>query len=313
MTLLRRVLGETLRGVRLRQRRTLREVSGAARVSLGYLSEVERGQKEASSELLAAICDALDVRLSELLREVTETMQRSERATEVAGVPARQLVGAGARVQAGGGVPAGEPRVRIPASGIRANGLRVRPERPDAVEHRPDGEQAIPETVPDTTPDDMPVDSATGAVPVEAGPAGVASVDAGPVEAGPVEAEPAGAAPSDAGPVDAGAVDADTPVDTIASAVPAASTARRDMVVATLPVDIAAPVGGGDGAAAPLDRPVRPRLEGPEVEGAGLPQDLDGVAGVGWVGDTLDDALTDLAGESGPAHSACCRFAGAAA
>jgi transcriptional regulator with XRE-family HTH domain len=96
MTLLRRVLGETLRGQRLRQRRTLREVSGAARVSLGYLSEVERGQKEASSELLASICDALDVRLSEVLREVSDTMRRTERANDVARVPARQLVPAGA-------------------------------------------------------------------------------------------------------------------------------------------------------------------------------------------------------------------------
>ena len=44
---------------------------GAARVSLGYLSEVERGQKEASSELLASICDALDVELADLLAEVS--------------------------------------------------------------------------------------------------------------------------------------------------------------------------------------------------------------------------------------------------
>ncbi len=309
MTLLRRVLGETLRGLRLRQRRTLREVSGAARVSLGYLSEVERGQKEASSELLAAICDALDVRLSELLREVTETMQRSERATEVAGVPARQLVGAGARVPAGGGLPAGEPRVRIPASEVRANGLRIRPERPDrAAERRPDGEQPVPETVPDPIPDDMPVDSATEAAPAETVPAEAVPAETVPAEAVPAEAVPAEAVPAEAVPVDAG-----TPVDTIASAVPAATMARRDMVVATVPVGVAAPVGGGDGAAAALDPPVRPRLEGPDVEGAGLPRDLDGVGGVGWVGDELDDGLTDLAGESGPAHGACCRFAGAAA
>jgi transcriptional regulator with XRE-family HTH domain len=92
MTLLRRVLGETLRGRRLRQRRTLREVSSAARVSLGYLSEVERGQKEASSELLASICEALDVKLSDLLREVSETMRRSERAAEVARMPGRVIL-----------------------------------------------------------------------------------------------------------------------------------------------------------------------------------------------------------------------------
>jgi len=71
MTLLRTQLGDTLRGHRLRQRRTLRDVSGRARVSLGYLSEVERGQKEASSELLASICDALDVELADLLAEVS--------------------------------------------------------------------------------------------------------------------------------------------------------------------------------------------------------------------------------------------------
>jgi transcriptional regulator with XRE-family HTH domain len=97
MTLLRRVLGDTLRGRRLRQRRTLREVSGAARVSLGYLSEVERGQKEASSELLASICDALDVKLSDLLSEVSETMRRSERAAEVARMPGRVTIPAPAR------------------------------------------------------------------------------------------------------------------------------------------------------------------------------------------------------------------------
>jgi transcriptional regulator with XRE-family HTH domain len=71
MTLLRTQLGHTLRGHRLSQRRTLRDVSGAARVSLGYLSEVERGQKEASSELLASICDALEVELADLLAEVS--------------------------------------------------------------------------------------------------------------------------------------------------------------------------------------------------------------------------------------------------
>jgi transcriptional regulator with XRE-family HTH domain len=106
MTLLRRVLGDTLRGRRLRQRRTLREVSGAARVSLGYLSEVERGQKEASSELLASICAALDVRLSDVLREVSDNMRRTERAADLALAPARQLVPAGAvRSASGAGTP----------------------------------------------------------------------------------------------------------------------------------------------------------------------------------------------------------------
>src|ERR1700750_41064 len=79
MAVLRKVVGETLRAVRLRQRRTLREVSSAARVSLGSLSEVERGQKEPSSELLAAICGALDVELSDLFAEVSQTLRREEK------------------------------------------------------------------------------------------------------------------------------------------------------------------------------------------------------------------------------------------
>lgn len=104
MALLRRVLGETLRGRRLRQRRTLREVSAAARVSLGYLSEVERGQKEASSELLASICEALDVRLSEVLEEASASMRQGETVPEAQDAPATAPVPAGvatAKVTAG--------------------------------------------------------------------------------------------------------------------------------------------------------------------------------------------------------------------
>ena len=78
MVLVRRLLGDVLRRQRLRQGRTLRQVSAEARVSLGYISEVERGQKEASSELLAAICSALDVPLSTVLREVSEDLAREE-------------------------------------------------------------------------------------------------------------------------------------------------------------------------------------------------------------------------------------------
>jgi len=63
----REILGAQLRAERLAQGRTLRDVSAAASVSLGYLSEVERGEKEASSELLLAICGALELPLSQLL------------------------------------------------------------------------------------------------------------------------------------------------------------------------------------------------------------------------------------------------------
>jgi transcriptional regulator with XRE-family HTH domain len=76
--LVRQLIGESLREERMAQARTLREVSKAAQVSLGYLSEVERGQKEASSELLAAICAALDLPLSTVLNVVSEKMAQHE-------------------------------------------------------------------------------------------------------------------------------------------------------------------------------------------------------------------------------------------
>jgi transcriptional regulator with XRE-family HTH domain len=78
MTLLRRELGDVLRERRRAQGRTLREVSATAAVSLGYLSEVERGEKEASSELLASICNALDLPLSQVLIDVSSRMAESE-------------------------------------------------------------------------------------------------------------------------------------------------------------------------------------------------------------------------------------------
>jgi transcriptional regulator with XRE-family HTH domain len=79
-TLLREVIGDVLRRARTEQGRTLREVSDTARVSLGYLSEVERGRKEASSELLSAICGALDIPLSQVLSDAGEELARAEHA-----------------------------------------------------------------------------------------------------------------------------------------------------------------------------------------------------------------------------------------
>ncbi len=76
--LVRELIGESLREERMAQAKTLRAVSQSARVSLGYLSEVERGQKEASSELLAAICAALDVPLSVILNLVSAKMAAHE-------------------------------------------------------------------------------------------------------------------------------------------------------------------------------------------------------------------------------------------
>jgi transcriptional regulator with XRE-family HTH domain len=96
--LLRTTLGQVLRRARHNQRRTLADVARAAKVSIQYLSEVERGRKEASSEVLAAICEALDVELPEVLAEVGR---------ELAG-PAQVLrLGTGPDRRAGYSRPAG--------------------------------------------------------------------------------------------------------------------------------------------------------------------------------------------------------------
>lgn len=81
MILLRSHIGQALRTSRVAQGRTLRDVAKSARVSLGYLSEVERGQKEASSELLNAICAALDISLGEVLVSVANLVRIQETPT----------------------------------------------------------------------------------------------------------------------------------------------------------------------------------------------------------------------------------------
>ncbi|HZK35815.1 MAG TPA: helix-turn-helix transcriptional regulator [Aeromicrobium sp.] len=78
MATLRKFVGEVLRARRVAQGLTLRDVSARARVSLGYISEVERGQKEASSELLAALCAALDVPMSKVLVDVSSLLEIEE-------------------------------------------------------------------------------------------------------------------------------------------------------------------------------------------------------------------------------------------
>jgi transcriptional regulator with XRE-family HTH domain len=83
---LREAVGEALRRRRQAQGRTLREVAAAAGVSLTYLSEVERGRKEPSSEILEAICAALQLVLAELLFEVAESLAAAEPALD--GLPA---------------------------------------------------------------------------------------------------------------------------------------------------------------------------------------------------------------------------------
>lgn len=91
MSLLRRVIGGVLRRIRLRQGRTLREVAQMAGVSLPYLSEVERGRKEASSEVLAAICRALGIHLADLLEEARDELRRDRPTPVGSGVPLARL------------------------------------------------------------------------------------------------------------------------------------------------------------------------------------------------------------------------------
>jgi transcriptional regulator with XRE-family HTH domain len=124
MVLLRHLLGDALRRLRLRQGRTLREVSATARVSLGYLSEVERGRKEASSELLASICDALGAPLSQVLREVSDGFALAELQSEPSfGIPLEPALVGGT----GQDVPAAEePPVSERSAADQRAAVRVR-------------------------------------------------------------------------------------------------------------------------------------------------------------------------------------------
>ena len=81
--ILRAVIGDELRRIRLNQGRTLRDVSKTAVVSLGYLSEIERGVKEPSSEMLAAICAALDTSVANLITVVAAQLRAADQSAQV--------------------------------------------------------------------------------------------------------------------------------------------------------------------------------------------------------------------------------------
>ena len=83
MVLVRQELGDVLRDFRLQKGRTLRQVASKASVALGYLSEVERGQKEASSEILASVAEALDTPISVIMREVGDRLAVIEGLTAI--------------------------------------------------------------------------------------------------------------------------------------------------------------------------------------------------------------------------------------
>lgn len=96
MVLFRTILGDVLRAARLERGLTLRQVSAAARVSPGYISEIERGTKEASSELLGSLCDALELPLSRVLREATDNAVAAEALTAPTPLPRRDVVASAA-------------------------------------------------------------------------------------------------------------------------------------------------------------------------------------------------------------------------
>ncbi len=106
MMLFRRFLGDVLRERRQDQGLTLRQLSQEARVSLGYISEIERGQKEASSELLASLCGALDLPLSEVLRDVSDAVAVEEAVSLREAAPVPLPVGATITMQRPGDVVA---------------------------------------------------------------------------------------------------------------------------------------------------------------------------------------------------------------
>ena len=87
MILVRHEIGDVLRDFRLQKGRTLRQVASKASVALGYLSEVERGQKEASSEILAAVADALDTPISVIMGEVAERLSSIESMQTLSRIP----------------------------------------------------------------------------------------------------------------------------------------------------------------------------------------------------------------------------------
>ena len=148
--LMREAIGGSLRRARTEGRRTLREVSRRARVSLGYLSEVERGRKEASSELLAAICEALEVSLSDVLAEAAEVIARrwpptAPRSSCPPGV--RRAAAHGSAPGRGRSVPMRLPPDG-PDAGARGAGRRLSRARHGSVSGRPGvGLRMIPDIV----------------------------------------------------------------------------------------------------------------------------------------------------------------------
>jgi transcriptional regulator with XRE-family HTH domain len=169
MILVRRLLGDVLRSRRQRTGRTLRQLAATARVSPGYLSEVERGQKEPSSELLAAICDALEVRLSDVLLELSTELAAAELAAELEAAELGQLNPSDARQRT---------RVPMPSRSGETQPATT-PQRPMVVgvgSAAPRRAGTLPTAkIPTAVINQSPVGSRPGTRPASGGPARPAS------------------------------------------------------------------------------------------------------------------------------------------
>jgi len=183
MILIRRLLGDVLRRKRQDEGRTLRQLAAEARISPGYLSEIERGQKEPSSELLAAICDALDIRLSDLLREVSVDLAAAELAARLEA----ERVG----VSVGGSTPV--PGARVGSTAVKSVALAKPVARAAA---RPGGRPA-----PRPVTRRVPPPVATGTAPVPSAVLAQTVLDGGRLAEVPMAAPLPSVTPLALGPV----------------------------------------------------------------------------------------------------------------
>ncbi|GLZ45154.1 hypothetical protein Acsp06_13390 [Actinomycetospora sp. NBRC 106375] len=163
--LLREAIGGSIRQARTERGRTLRDVSKEARVSLGYLSEIERGRKEPSSELLAAICEALGLPLPELLDEVADALRPVRRRVPAgvgaAGAIDEQPVDEALRTAVEEAFEAGnEPTGGAAASASMSATLPTPPEPADP---------PLPQTVALPEPEGLPGTGEEVVAPVEGG------------------------------------------------------------------------------------------------------------------------------------------------
>lgn len=146
--LLRSMLGDVLRRTRLRQRRTLADVARAARVSVPYLSELERGRKEASSEVLAAVCDALRLDLADLLAEAWRSLARRSEPARRHDLTRRRELAEGRDLAARRGLAEGRDLAAagrgLPGAGRDLPGERALPTETIRLGNTRDGEALAP-------------------------------------------------------------------------------------------------------------------------------------------------------------------------